>query len=80
MCLFSKPKAPEPMAPPPTPAPIPVITPSEVSPQAEAEGRRKRLDRLRFGLASTVKTGPRGISGAGADLQAPVTGKTRLGA
>lgn len=68
MCFGGKPKAPEPPKAAPPPAPIPVITPSEVSPQEQAEGRRKKLSRLRYGLASTIKTSPRGIFGTGAEL------------
>ena len=83
MCFFSKPKAPAApaitQAPPAAPAPKPIVMPSEVSPQTKEETRRKRLDKLRFGLASTIKTSPRGITGTGVNLSAPVTGKTTLG-
>ncbi len=64
----------------PAPSPTPVITPSEVSAQQAGESRRKKLDQLRYGLASTIKTGSSGIMGAGAELKAPSTGKTKLGA
>ena len=78
MC-FSSPKKQEVKAAPP-PAPAPVITPSEISPQTQDENRRKRLERLRSGLAATIKTSPRGITGAGADLSASGGGgKTKLG-
>ena len=68
MC-FSSPKAPSVQSAPP-PAPAPVITPSEISPQTNDESRRKRLERLRSGLAGTIKTSTKGISGSGADLVA----------
>jgi len=85
MCFFSSPKPPPtPIAPPPPPTPAPpptpTITPSNVSPQEQAEGRRRKLERLRYGLSSTIKTSARGITGSGADLQSPATGKVKLGA
>ena len=67
MC-FGSPKMPDPPKATPAPSPSPVITPSEVSPQEKAEGRRKKLARLKYGLASTIKTSPRGIFGTGAEL------------
>jgi hypothetical protein len=82
MCLpglFSKPKTPEMPAVAPAPAPTPTPTPSEVSPQMSDEARRKRLERLRSGFASTIKTGARGITGAGAELSPTGSGKTKLG-
>lgn len=65
---------------PPAPAPAPTITPSTVSAQAAGETRRKQLERLQTGIASTIKTSPKGIIGTGAELQAAGTGKERLGA
>jgi hypothetical protein len=79
MCFAKAPKVEAP-APVPAPAPAPVITPSEVSPQSANEARRKRLDALRYGLASTIKTGPRGLVGAGAELSSSGQGKQKLGA
>jgi len=88
MCFFSQPKTPTPSPAPiiknapvtPAPSPTPTKTapePSQVSPQ---EARRKQLGILRYGLASTIKTSPRGVSGSGADLYAPAAyGKTKLG-
>ncbi len=84
MCFFSRkqpsiPTSPAPVA-PPAPAPTPVITPSEISPQIQGEARRKRREQLRFGLASTIKTSARGLTGRGPELSAPsLTGKTKLG-
>lgn len=69
MC-FGSPKTPQVQA-APTPAPAPTVMPTEVSPQASGEARRKRLEQLRAGFATTLKTGPQGITGAGPDLKAP---------
>jgi hypothetical protein len=63
----------------PTPSPAPVPTPSETSGQLAGESRRKRLERLRGGFGSTIRSGGRGITGRGADLSAPSSGKTLLG-
>jgi hypothetical protein len=74
MCLGGAPKAPSP-TPPPAPAPVPI------EPQAGVVKPKDQLERMRFGLASTIKTGPRGITGSGANLtSATPTGKTKLGA
>ena len=79
MCI-STPKAPEaPKAsPPPAPAPVPV--PEEVAPQSAESSRTSRLKRLRAGLASTIKTSPKGVLGTGEDLYSSMGGKTQLGA
>lgn len=73
MCLGGAPKAPSP-TPPPAPAPVPI------EPQAGVVKPKDQLERMRFGLASTIKTGPRGITGTGANLS-PVqsAGKAKLG-
>ncbi len=76
MCFGSSPKPP---AAQPLPAPTPVPTPSEVSPQAAGDARRKQLENMRYGLASTIKTTPRGLVGAGADLTGQSNLKTKLG-
>jgi hypothetical protein len=60
---------------PPAPAPIP--SPSEVSPQQTAEQRANKIKGLQYGLLSTVKTGPQGVTGNGADLSAPVATGTK---
>lgn len=80
MC-FGSPKTPQVQA-APTPAPTPIVQPSEVSPQAQQEARRKRLETVRAGLLSTIKTSPKGLTGNQADLQAPslLGQKTKLGA
>lgn len=82
MCLFSKPKTPEMQTPPPPPAPAPpppVVAPSQVSPITAAQQRQKRVSAIRTGIASTIKTGPRGIVGSGPELSGTTTGKTTLG-
>ncbi len=78
MCT-SRPKVQQ-VAAPPTPAPAPTITPSEVSPQNTEDERRRKLDRLRYGMASLTKTGGGGITGKGAELaSASSSGKSALG-
>ena len=61
MC-FSSPKAPSAPTPTPPPPPAPIPTPDETSPQSAEENRRSRLDRLRAGLASTIRTSPTGVN------------------
>lgn len=79
MCFGSSPKTPS-ISPSPTPSPTPSILPAESSPMASGEARRKRLEQMRSGIASTINTGPKGITGNGAELRAPaLTGKTLLG-
>lgn len=64
----------------PPPAPPPTPTPTTVNPVANAQDRAKNLDSYRYGLASTIKTGAGGITGKGADLQAPsITGVNTTG-
>jgi hypothetical protein len=64
MCM-STPKAPEaPKAvPPPDPAPMP--TPDETAPASAESGRKSRLQRMKAGLHSTIKTSPQGTGGSG---------------
>lgn len=62
MC-FSTPKVPDAPKPLPPPDPAPIPTPAETSPESAEESRRKRLERLRTGLVSTVKTSRRGMFG-----------------
>lgn len=61
---------------PPPASPPPTITPSDVSPQGAEQTRRKRIEAMRFGLASTVKTSPSGVEG---DLVGQGGGKKKLG-
>ncbi len=78
MCIGGSPKMP---APQPLPSPSPVPTPSESSPQASDDARRRKLEQMRAGLASTIKTSARGIVGSGAELsKTGATGKVKLGA
>lgn len=79
MCFVKAPKMPEQQA-PPVPAPAPSPTPSSISAQSADETRRKRLDRIRYGLASTIKTSPLGITGSASDLTAMAGGKEKIGA
>lgn len=80
MCFMKSPKVPE-AQPIPEPAPAPSPVPSTTSSQTAEESRRKRLESTRYGLASTIKTGARGISGTGADLNSTSTimGRDKLG-
>lgn len=73
MCLSSlfgnkKQSAPSLPPPAPTPAPPPVPVASE-NPVETADQRRKRADNLRQGVLSTLKSGPGGVTGTGADLK-----------
>lgn len=77
MCFFSAPKtpdAPPPPPPPPTISPAPQVIPSQNAETSEFD-RVQKQQKLRYGLASTIKTGPLGI----VDTQAAPTGKTTLG-
>jgi len=66
-------KSPSPQA-PPAPAPIPL------EPQAGVVKSKDQLERLRFGLASTMKTVFRGMTGSGSNVASTnETGKTKLG-
>lgn len=62
----------------PVAAPTPTITPSESSAATSPEARRKRLERLRYGMASTIKTGVGGVA-APLSTQATTQPKTKLG-
>jgi len=77
---FGGSKSPEPVA-QTAPAPTPqTIQPSEVEGMATEEERRKKLSRMRNGLASTIKTSSKGLTGTGSDLLTQtITGKDKLG-
>lgn len=80
MCLGSSPKSAPAPAPAPLPPPMPVVTPSEVSAQTAGDARKKQLERLRYGMAATIKGGRAGgIFGTGTQLTGSPTGKTMLG-
>lgn len=73
---------PAPPAPPaPAPGPTPtIISPSNVEGVNSEEERRKKLQKMRQGLSSTIKTSARGISGSGPDLlQQTIMGKDKIG-
>ena len=65
----------------PTPAPIPqAIAPSAVEGRVSEDERRQKLSRMRSGLASTIKTSARGLTGSGPDLLTQtIMGKDKLG-
>lgn len=78
MCMGgAKPPSP---TPPPPPAAVP--TPNDTNPELTADQRSKKLAAMRFGMLSTIKTGPGGVTGSGADLAVPAAAgmKTKLGA
>ena len=68
-------------APKPLPASMPAPTPTNVSPQQTAEQRRNRIQALKFGAMSTIRTSPQGVTGQGADLTTPAAkgAKTTIG-
>lgn len=72
MCIFGN-KNNQPVTPQalPAPAPTPAPTPTEVSPATDEARRQRETERLKKGVASTIKTGPQGITGAGPDLATP---------
>lgn len=74
MCLFPQPKKQELPPPTPPPAPQPIPQPAETSPTETADQRRRRTEALRYGVLSTIKTGPQGTTGSGPDLVAPAAG------
>lgn len=81
MCFGGGPKA-QPVPVQPTPAPAPsLIPPSQVEGAVTQDERRQKLTRMRNGLASTIKTSAKGLTGEGADLTSQmVTGaKEKLG-
>lgn len=66
----------------PLPAPTPqAIAPSEVEGAVSEDERRKKLTRMRRGLASTIKTSAKGLTGSGSDLLSQtLVGKSKIGA
>lgn len=59
----------------PLPPAAPQVT--DVSPQATAEARRKKIAAARYGMASTIKTGPQGILAPGTALAGNEQGKKK---
>ncbi len=70
--------------PPPKPSPLPAPVPTETQSATTAEARRRRIQQVRFGMLSTIKTSPqgvpaaKGVTGARVDLNGS-SGKTSLG-
>lgn len=80
MCFGGKPKIPEPQPAPVIP-PAPTVLPSEFGSAGSSEAdRRKKVNMLRMGLSSTIKTplGP-GNNQPAALAPANPTGRTTLG-
>lgn len=67
-------------APNPQPQPVPI----ETAPMETADRKRKKIEALKYGMLSTIKTGSTGLTGAGPELNTPVatagTQKKNLGA
>ena len=65
----------------PQAAPTPqAIAPSAVEGNVSEEERRQKLSRMRNGLASTIKTSAKGLTGSGSDLLTQtIMGKDKLG-
>lgn len=79
MCFGSSktPSVPATPAPAPTPS---VIPPSDVEGKASESERRRKLERMRSGIVSTIKTSAKGLTGSGADLMSQtLVGKDKLG-
>lgn len=78
MCMSTPKMEAPPVIAPPSPAPTP--TPTDVNPVATANDRASRLRQFQYGLASTIKTSPSGITGTGPNLNAPsITGRSTTG-
>lgn len=61
-------------------SPTPTTTESKTDSATSIEDRRKKLEKMRFGLASTIKTSTSGTQGKAIDLSsASATGKEKLG-
>lgn len=65
----------------PSPTPPPAPTPTAVAPQESVVKGADYLKQLRYGLASTIKTSSRGLTGSGSNLNSQTNaGKQKLGA
>lgn len=60
----------------PVPSPLPSPTPSKTESAVLREQRRQRVASLRYGLLSTIKTSPQGVTNS---LTPPARGKENLG-
>jgi len=69
---------PTPVVPPPLPQPVP---PTETAPMETADRKRRKIEALKYGMLSTMKTGGQGVVGTGAELNKPIAneGKKTLG-
>lgn len=67
-CFGGPPKQQESPAPAPQASPLPTAVPSEIAPQGADEARKRRLQAQRYGMASTITTSARGLTGTGANL------------
>ena len=84
MCIFGKPKVPSTPQVSQAPAPaLPPPSPTTVEPstsQVGEDARKKKLEQLRFGFASTIRT-KRGIFGKSPELASTLYGgQNKLGA
>ena len=80
MCFGGGSKMPS-AGPVPQAAPTPqAIAPSAVEGNVSEDERRQKLSRMRNGLASTIKTSAKGLTGSGSDLLTQtIMGKDKLG-
>lgn len=69
MCIFGGGQKKQELPPPtPPPAPQPTPVPTDTSPTQTEDQRKRRVDALKFGVLSTIKTGPQGTTGSGPNL------------
>lgn len=62
-----------------SPAPS-IVSPTQTEGVISAEERRQKISRMRAGMASTIKTSAKGLTGTGADLlNQTILGKDKLG-
>jgi len=81
MCFGAPKMPPQPKPPSPTPPPFPQ-RPTDASLAADATERRRRLAAMKFGMASTIKTGAEGDTSSVNLLMPAIMGaglKTNLG-
>jgi hypothetical protein len=76
MCFWGSSKVNTTPAPAISPAPSP--TSDMTNPQLSQQQRVSRLAAMRYGLLSTIKTSPRGITGSGADLTGSDASKKKV--
>lgn len=72
MCFFSSAKQVMPQSnPTPPPAPAALPQPSDPNPSATQDQKRLQIANMKRGFASTITTGPQGVTGKGPDLNTP---------